>query len=290
MEAILSAGKSVITNYNYLKRIGISVIMAAVTAAVILSMSKPVPHEVSQEMMRSTQIVKCIESSIIEAERIATIFEEINYGKSSTTLEMNNEKKAANTVSEKNQTESKEENVPMAAEVSVTFYGNGGVPETFTETFEADAFDLSSVEAPDGNGKIFNGWFEDANCTIPFDGTVEEDELVLYAGWIVVPGYLCNNQGYTYGTNGLDLQDGLAVLPDNKACTGINAGTFSGVENNIYEIYIPSNITDIDMNAFESLPYLIYIEAEPGNPSYYAEDGLLYYSNGNIAFVPRMRR
>lgn len=290
MEAILNAGKSVITNYNYLKRIGKSVIMAAVTATVILSMSKSVPYEVSREMMRSTQSIECIENSIIEAKRYAAIFEEINYGKSSAGLELSNDRNAVNTVSGKNQSESKEENVPMAATLSVTFYGNGGVPETYTETFEVDAFDLSSVEVPDGNGKIFNGWFEDAACTIPFDGTIEEGELVLYAGWIEVPGYLCNNQGYTYGTNGLDLQDGLAVLPDNKACTGVNAGTFSGLENNIYEIYIPSNITEIDMNAFESLPYLIYIEAEPGNPSYYTEDGILYHSNGNSAFVPRMRR
>ena len=174
--------------------------------------------------------------------------------------------------------------------VSVTFYGNGGMPEVFTEIFEADAFDLSSVNIPDGNGKIFNGWFEDAACTIPFTGIAEAKELVLYAGWIEIPGYLCNNQRYTYGTNGLDLQDGLAILPNNKECIGVNAGTFSGVENDIYEIYIPANITDIDTDAFETLPYLIYIEAEAGNPSYYSKDGILYYSNGKTAFVPRMRR
>ena len=81
MEAILNAGKSVIANYNYLKRIGMSVIMAAVTATVILSMSKSVPYEVSREMMRSTQSIECIENSMIEAERYAAIFGEINYMK-----------------------------------------------------------------------------------------------------------------------------------------------------------------------------------------------------------------
>ena len=65
---------------------------------------------------------------------------------------------------------------------------------------------------------------------------------------------------------------------------------FSGVEEDVFEIYIPANIIHINTDAFESLPYLIYIQVEEGNPSYYSNDGILYHDNGNVAFIPRMRR
>lgn len=285
MEAILNIGKNVVANYSYLRRVGISIIMAAVTAMIMMSMHEQAEFELSREMIITMQpaeeIEKCIseikESNIVN--NITVLEEKVIVHTSDKVVENKSESVKSGEVKE-----------PEKSVVSITIYGNGAFPEVTTETFDADVFDISKINVPERMGKIFAGWFEDAACTIPFDGELKGKTMNLYAGWTDIPGYLCDDKGYLYGTNGLNLQDGLAILPSEKACIGVSSGLFSGVEEEVFEIYIPSNIVDIDVNAFESLPYLIYIQADEGNSAYYTNDGILYHSDGSIAFVPRMRR
>ena len=287
MEAILNIGKSVMTNYNYVKRFGVIVIMAAVTAILITNVQRSVDYEMAQGLTVGGYIAETVMNSVLTVEQLSVLTGENEEGINTVATKVN--RKAHSSV-KKHTSESTAVNGALAQTVTVTIYGNGGVPELVTETFELDMFDLSKVNAPERLGKIFIGWFEDAACTIPFTGIAEAGEVSIYAGWSEIPGYLCNDQGYIWGTNGLDLQDGLAVLPSEKSCIGIKAGAFSGVEDEIFEIYIPSNITHIDKDAFENLPYLMYIEVANDNPAYYGNDGILYRLNGNVAFVPRMRR
>ena len=80
--------------------------------------------------------------------------------------------------------------------------------------------------------------------------------------------------------------DGILALPADAACTGIESGALSAVAGQIEEIYIPANITYIGAGAFDGLPNLMYIEAAPGNPNYYSENGILYTSAGEVVAAP----
>ena len=149
-----------------------------------------------------------------------------------------------------------------------------------------EEFDIQSIAQPERKGKLFDGWFEDAECTRPFTAVDEEtEELRLYAGWKEIPGFMCNDNGYV--TKCTDqLLDELLVLPENEACCGITANALDGLENDIFEICIPKNIIYIEPGAFDKLNHLMYIEVLPGNPAYYSENGILYDRSGNIVCNP----
>ena len=67
--------------------------------------------------------------------------------------------------------------------LSVSAYGNGGVPEVVEISVDPAAFTLETLETPTRLGKLFDGWYVDAECSIPFSG-IEEGcrSLNLYAG------------------------------------------------------------------------------------------------------------
>lgn len=184
-----------------------------------------------------------------------------------------------------------EDTVPVM-NISVTVYGNGGAPEVTELSCERDAFTVDMLAAPKRLGKLFDGWYMDAGCSMPFSGIEEGAEsLVLYAGWKEFPGFLANDSGHIIGCTdaGLAAMDGFLRIPNYGECTGIERGAFDSIRDYVIEAYIPANITYIENGALDSLSNLMYIEAAAGNPSYYSENGVLYNRDGTVAAYPAGR-
>lgn len=157
---------------------------------------------------------------------------------------------------------------------------------TFTEPLDALLPEAWSI--PFRLGKVFNGWYLDAGCTIPFSEVKEGvEQLELYAGWKELAGFVSDDAGHiTSCATEEVIQDGILALPSDMACTGIESGALAAVADQVAEIYIPANITYIGEGAFEKLPNLMYIEAAAGNPNYYSEGGILYTATGEIVACP----
>ncbi len=178
------------------------------------------------------------------------------------------------------------------AEIRVTAYGNGGFPEIIDNTFGVSDFTIDILGTPKRLGKMFTGWYEDAQGLTPFGGLSEDREtLTLYAGWSEFPGFISNDSGYITACTGEAeaIFGGLLVLPSHESCIGIARGAFDSQAYLITDVYIPENITYIEPGTFDTLPYLMYIEAAPGNPEYSSIKGVLYDSAGNVAAYPAGR-
>lgn len=93
--------------------------------------------------------------------------------------------------------------------------------------------------------------------------------------------------GFEYNENGMIVScagymnfDGVLVLPSDNACRGITAAAIADIPGEIFEVYIPSNIVEIEQGAFNCLTDLWYVEVQSGNPVYMSIEGELYYLNG----------
>ncbi len=173
--------------------------------------------------------------------------------------------------------------------LTVSAYGNGGVPEVVEISVDPAAFTLETLETPTRLGKLFDGWYVDAECSIPFSG-IEEGcrSLNLYAGWKEFPGFKSNDLGHIVGCTGSieAVFDGFLCIPGYENCVGIEKGAFDGMEEDVFELYIPANITYIEEGAFDNLTNLMFIEASGDNPAFYSEKGVLYYNDGTVAAYP----
>lgn len=177
---------------------------------------------------------------------------------------------------------------PVPAVLTIHLHGNGGTPDMTTFTEPLDALLPEAWSIPFRLGKVFNGWYLDAGCTIPFSEVKEGvEQLELYAGWKELAGFVSDDAGHiTSCATEEVIQDGILALPSDMACTGIESGALAAVADQVAEIYIPANITYIGEGAFEKLPNLMYIEAAAGNPNYYSEGGILYTVTGEIVACP----
>lgn len=177
---------------------------------------------------------------------------------------------------------------PVPAVLTIHLHGNGGTPDMTTFTEPLDALLPEAWSIPFRLGKVFDGWYLDAGCTIPFS-EVEEgvEQLEVYAGWKELAGFVSDDAGHitSCAAEGV-IQDGILALPSDMACTGIESGALAAVADQVTEIYIPANITYIGEGAFENLPNLMYIEAAAGNPNYYSEGGILYTASGEMIACP----
>lgn len=176
----------------------------------------------------------------------------------------------------------------FSAVVTVWLNGNGGEPARTQITAEAEALSPETWEIPFRPGKVFDGWYLDEACTIPFTGAEKgAAQVEVYAGWKEFAGFVCDDAGHiTACTSGDGLLDGILTLPADAACTGIEAGALAEVADQVMEIFIPANITYIADGAFDGLTNLMYIEAEPGNPVCYSEGGVLYAMSGEVIAAP----
>ena len=151
--------------------------------------------------------------------------------------------------------------------LTIHLNGNGGEPALSTMTESMDAVSAEGWSVPFRPGKVFDGWYLDAGCTVPFTGVNPEDYagtdtavLEVYAGWRELDGFACNDAGYIISCAGGSVIDGIFALPSDAACTGIEAGALSSVAGLITEVYIPANITYIGPGAFDGLGSLMYID------------------------------
>ena len=177
---------------------------------------------------------------------------------------------------------------PVPAVLTIYLHGNGGTPDMTTFTEPLDALSPETWSVPFRLGKVFDGWYLDAGCTIPFS-EVEEDveQLEVYAGWKELAGFVSDDAGHiTSCVAEGAIQDGILALPSDMACTGIESGALAAVAGQVAEIYIPANITYIGEGAFENLPSLMYFEVATGNPNYYSEGGILYTAAGEMVACP----
>lgn len=213
-----------------------------------------------------------------------------------TVSESENDTKAANVkesvktaLSDSSVAEDTKKKLEVEVPWSVTLDANGGIPATREYSFAEKTFAEKDFEVPTRPGKVFTGWYEDVECTKPFSGVIDVKSIRLYAGWKEFDGFVCDANGYVTACTNADtmLRDGFLVLPTSASCTGITASAFDGVEDRIMEVYIPANIHYIAEGIFDRLPNLLYIEAAPGNPYYYSEEGVLYRTNGEIVATPR---
>ena len=177
--------------------------------------------------------------------------------------------------------------------LTIHLNGNGGEPALSTMTESMDAVSAEGWSVPFRLGKVFDGWYLDAGCTVPFTGVNPEDYagtdtavLEVYAGWRELDGFVCNDAGYIISCAGGSVIDGIFALPSDAACTGIEAGALSSVAGLITEVYIPANITYIGPCAFDVLGSLMYIEVAQGNPNYYSAGGVLYTMSGEVVAAP----
>lgn len=177
---------------------------------------------------------------------------------------------------------------PVPAVLTIHLHGNGGTPDMTTFTEPLDALLPEAWSIPFRLGKVFNGWYLDAGCTIPFSEVKEGvEQLELYAGWKELAGFVSDDAGHiTSCATEEVIQDGILALPSDMACTGIESGALAAVADQVTEIYIPANITYIGEGAFENLPNLMYIETAAGNPNYYSEGGILYTASGEMIACP----
>lgn len=183
------------------------------------------------------------------------------------------------------------EQKPSISSMTVSIYGNGGVPEHTTFSIEWENFDVESLEIPRRLGKEFDGWYLDAACTKPFEGLSQmQESLELYACWKEFDGFLCNDKGHVTGYTDLSVAtDGILAFPRSPDCTGVEYGSLEGLEDIVMEVYIYTNITYIAPEVFDHLYFLMYIEVAPDNPSYYSVDGILYSMSGELVAYPNGR-
>lgn len=88
-------------------------------------------------------------------------------------------------------------------------------------------------------------------------------------------GFLCNSSGIIIGCPDVVVIDGVLCIPTIETCTGIAADALVSLGAQIYEIYIPANITTIEEGALNGLTELFYIEVHPDNPVYTSNGGIL---------------
>ena len=191
-------------------------------------------------------------------------------------------------VSEQGTIPGEDQAIPIPTVLTIHLHGNGGTPEMTTFAEPVDALAPETWSVPFRLGKVFDGWYLDAGCTIPFSGVEEgAEQLELYAGWKELTGFVSDDAGHitSCAAEGV-IQDGILALPSDAVCTGIESGALTAVADQVTEIYIPSNITYIGEGAFENLPNLMYIETAAGNPNYYSEGGILYTATGEIVAWP----
>lgn len=105
-----------------------------------------------------------------------------------------------------------------------------------------------------------------------------------------IDGFFVDDQGYIVGvTETISFMDGILAITSDPACAGIKENAFSGVEADVFEIYIPANICEIEPGVFDVFLNLMYIEVSEESLYYYSMDGILYSESGEEIAYPAGR-
>lgn len=125
------------------------------------------------------------------------------------------------------------------------------LPEMKTESTSAIVTDKTEAQT------------EEVTPILPDDTQIQQAEPEP----IVIDGFLVDESGTIYG-----VQDPEAVAPDgylqlpSEGCSKIAAGAFAEGFPSVREIYVPSNITDIEEGAFVGMPNVEWYDVENGSP------------------------
>ena len=111
---------------------------------------------------------------------------------------------------------------------------------------------------------------------IPKNDTEESEDAKTDIAETATP-FLIDEAGMLYGINEemLDCRSGVLELPSEN-CVGIRSHAFINGFTDIYEIYIPSNISVIETGAFDGIDNLFDIMVEEENINYTSIDGVLH--------------
>lgn len=145
------------------------------------------------------------------------------------------------------------------------------VAQNMTDTEAVDVTedqDLMAVIVPPAakEDDILADWTE----VVPETSAEKVQELVN------IRGFLCDEQGMIVGCDGLVITDGVLNIPSDERCKGIRSGAFASLGGEVFEVYVPAGILEIEEGAFDGLIELFYIEVNPANPHYGSENGSLY--------------
>ena len=124
---------------------------------------------------------------------------------------------------------------------------------------------------------------------IPKNDTEESEDAKTDIAETATP-FLIDEAGMLYGINEemLDCRSGVLELPSEN-CVGIRSHAFINGFTDIYEIYIPSNISVIETGAFDGIDNLFDIMVEEGNINYTSIDGVLYDEEITLLAFPAGR-
>lgn len=105
-----------------------------------------------------------------------------------------------------------------------------------------------------------------------------------------IAGFFVDYHGYIVGvTEALSFTDGILAITSDSECVGIKGNAFSDVEEDVFEIYIPANIREIESGAFDVFSNLMYIEVSEESLYYDSMDGILYSKSGEEIAYPAGR-
>lgn len=170
---------------------------------------------------------------------------------------------------------------------AVLHYNNGTGEMTETSLYDYQ-LSTDSITVPERTGYQFTGWYLDEEATIPFEEAMQGVYIVdLYAGWETLSPFVLNESGYIIDyTGGIgSVTDGVLNIPSDAKYKGIASGAFTSLATDVYEVYIPANIHDIDPGAFDGMMDLFYIWVNPGNEYYCSIEGKLYTKDGSVLVV-----
>ena len=177
-----------------------------------------------------------------------------------------------------------------ASDISVTEDNVPDIPVTEDDAPDIPASDLpgAEVDMPDipetkDENVVDQTSGESQNMEVSeeaAEGETSDTEEAAEAG-TGVSGFIVDESGMIRGISDISLavSDMCLYLPA-EGCAGIASGAFSGVTEEIVDVYIPSSITNIEEGAFLGLPYVCKYEVEPGNSMYYTENGVLFADGG----------
>lgn len=167
---------------------------------------------------------------------------------------------------------------------AVLHYNNGTGEQIETGLYDY-RLNTDSIVVPERKGYHFNGWYLDEEATIPFEAAERGVCVVdLFAGWDALSPFVLNDLGYIIDyTGGIEsVTDGVLNIPSEEQYKGIAAGAFVSLTTDVYEVYIPANIHDIEPGAFDGMMDLVYIWVSPDNEYYCSIEGKLYTKDGSV--------
>lgn len=184
------------------------------------------------------------------------------------------------------------ENTPIISRKSIPLDTISSLTNDMPETITKKKTDHVSAAVP---GAITNPVKDDVSDIVPgvvTDPAANQDDVLDEQEYIEIKGMKIDSEGYvTEIVSGIS--DGLLVFPTDVRCTGIRAEAVEklddALKDEVMEIWIPANMTQIEAGTFDCLKNVNFIEAAEGNPAYYSEAGILYHTDGSLACMPQRR-